>query len=57
MINFFSPKDADEELVIHSKSSNTEFMHYDNANEIVIEHFEPLLSRYPIGLETFKLTF
>ena len=44
--NFISSKDVDEERVIHSKSSNIEFMSYANANEIVNELFESLLSRY-----------
>ena len=29
-----------------------EFMSYNNANEVVNELFEPLLSRYQFGLET-----
>ena len=37
---------------MHSKSNNIEFMLYDNATEVVNEHFEWLLSRYQIGLET-----
>ena len=37
---------------MHSKSGNTELMPYDNANEVVNELFELLLSRYQIGLET-----
>ena len=37
---------------MHSKSENIEFMTYDNANEIVNELFESLLSRCQIGLET-----
>ena len=35
--NFISPKDDDEEQVMHSKSNNIEFMPYDNANDIVDE--------------------
>ena len=31
-INFMSFKDTDEELVMHSKSGNIEFMIYDNAD-------------------------
>ena len=34
------------------KSNNIEFMPYDNANEVVNELFESLLSRYQIGLQT-----
>ena len=37
---------------MHSKSNNIEVMTYDNANEVIQEIFEPLLSRYEIGLET-----
>ena len=44
-INFISSKDVDEESVMHSKSDNKEFMPYDNANEVVNELFESLLSR------------
>ena len=44
-INFTSSKDVDEESVMHSKSDNKEFMSYDNANEVVNELFESLLSR------------
>ena len=51
-INFISSKDVDEERAMHSKRDNIEFMTYDNANEIVNELFESLLSRYQIGLET-----
>ena len=38
---------------MHSKSNNIEFMPYDNANEIVNELFNSLLSRYQISLETW----
>ena len=37
---------------MHSKSDNIEVMTYYNANEIIKENFESLLSRYRIGLET-----
>ena len=37
---------------MHSKSGNTELVPYDNANEVVNELFELLLSSYQIGLET-----
>ena len=49
---FICSKDVDEERVMHSNSGNTELMPYDNANEVVNELFELLLSRYQIGLET-----
>lgn len=51
-INSISSKDIDEERVMHSKSNNTEFISYDNVNEVVDERFESLLLRYQIGLET-----
>ena len=51
-INFISSKDVDEECVMHSKSGNIEFMPYDNANKVLGELFESLLSIYRIGLET-----
>ena len=50
-INFISSKDIDEEPAMHLKSDNTEFMTYENVND-VDELFETLLSRYQIGLET-----
>ena len=37
---------------MHSKSDNIEVITYDNANEVIKEIFESLLSRYQIGLET-----
>ena len=37
---------------MHWKSSNVEFMPYDNAKVVVNKVFESLLSRYQIGLET-----
>ena len=51
-INFISSKDVDEEHVMHLKSSNIEFISYDNANEVVNELVNSLLSRYQISLET-----
>ena len=39
-INFISSKGNDEECVMHSKSYNTEFMIYDNADEVIFfNHF------------------
>ena len=53
MINLISYKDVDDESVIYMKSNNIEFiLIYDNANEVVNELLESLLSRYQIGLET-----
>ena len=40
-----SSKNVDEERVMHSKSNNTEFVSYDNVNEVVDECFESLLWR------------
>ena len=37
---------------MYSKSFNIEFMSNDNANELVKNVFESLLSRYQLGLET-----
>ena len=51
-INFISPKDIDEELVMHSKSGNIEIMIDDKANEVIEELFQSLHSRYQIGLKT-----
>ena len=51
-INFISSKDIDEDRVMRSKRDNTEFVSYDNANQVVSELFESLPSRYQIGLET-----
>ena len=42
-ISFISSKDVDEKRLMHSKSDNIE---YDNANKVVNELFESLLSRY-----------
>ena len=38
--------------VMHSKSSNTEIMTYDNANKVIRNIFESLLSRYQLGIKT-----
>ena len=51
-INFISSKDIDEERVMHSKSSNIEFVSYYDASEVVNGFFQSLLSRYQIGFET-----
>ena len=37
---------------MHTKSGNSEFMTYDNANDVIDERSESLLSRYQIDLET-----
>ena len=51
-INFISSKDAEEEPVMHSRSNNIKFTSYNDANEVVDEHFESLRSRYQGNLET-----
>ena len=51
-IDFISSKDNDEERVMYSKSSNIEFMTYDNADEVFGELLESLFNRYQIRLET-----
>ena len=51
VINCISSKDVEEEHVMHSKSNSIEFVHYDNANEVVDELFESLLSKYKIALK------
>ena len=47
-ISFVSSKDTDEERIIHSKSENIEVKINDEANEVIKELFESLLSRYQI---------
>ena len=37
---------------MHLKSDNIKVMTYDNANEVIKEIFQSLLSSYQIGLET-----
>ena len=38
--NWSSSKDVNEKGVMHSKNGNTEFMTYDNANDVVDELFQ-----------------
>ena len=42
--NLISSKGAEEERVIHSKSSNTKFTSYNDANEVVDKLCESLRS-------------
>ena len=49
MISF---KDTNEERIMHSKSDNIEIMISDKADEVIEEHFQSLLSRNQVGLET-----
>ena len=44
-INFIFSEDVDEDRVMLSKRDNIEFVSFDNANEVVNELFESLLSR------------
>ena len=53
-IKFSSPKDAEEEHVIQSMSSNKKFTPYRDANEIIDELFKSPCSKYQIILETSK---
>ena len=45
-ISFTSSEDIAEECAMRTKGCNKEFMTYNNANDIVDELFETLLSRY-----------
>ena len=38
--------------ILHSKGANTEFMIYDNVNEVIEELCQSFRSRYQTGLET-----
>ena len=50
-INYISSEDNDEEHVMYSKSDNIKIMINDEADEVMKELFQSLLSRYQIGLE------
>ena len=47
-INFVSSKENGEDLVMHSKSDNIEFMIYDNTDEVTEELLESLRNRYQL---------
>ena len=51
-VNYISLKDAEEELVIHSRSDNIKFTFYNDADEVADEFFVSLCSRYKKNLET-----
>ena len=51
-INSISSEGVDEELVMHWKSNNIDFLSDDNAKEVVNQVLESFLLRYQIGLET-----
>ena len=46
-----SPKDTDEEDLIHSKSDSIKMMINNKADEVIKECFKFLFSRYQTGLE------
>ena len=50
-INFISSKDTEEEHEMYSSSDNIKCTSYNDANEVVNELFESLLSRYQDNLE------
>ena len=50
--NFTSSKDNDEERAVHLKSDNIEIMIHDQADEVIEELFQSLVSTYHIGQET-----
>ena len=45
-ISFIFSKDAEEERLMHSRSNNISFTFYNDANEVVDEHFESPPSKY-----------
>ena len=45
-IYFVSSKNVGEEHVMYSKKENTEFVTYENVNDVVDELFEWLITRY-----------
>ena len=51
-INFISSEGVDEELIMHWKSNNIDFLSDDNAKEVVNQVLDSFLLRYQIGLET-----
>ena len=48
IINSMSPKNNDEEYLIHLRSDNIELMINDKEHEVIEQLFQSLLSRYPI---------
>ena len=50
--NFISSKDTEEERVMYAMSGNIKFTSYNDANDVVNELFESLLSRYEDNSET-----
>ena len=52
VVNIISSKDAEEERVMHSRSNNINSTSYNDASEVVDEHFMSLHSRYWEDFET-----
>ena len=50
--NYIYSIDAEKEHVIYTRSNNTKFVSYNNANKVVDELFESLCSRCQSSLET-----
>ena len=50
--NFISSNDTDEDCVMHSKNHDLEIMIYDNADKVIKDLFEWVLSRHQIELGT-----
>ena len=50
--NFISSKDTEEERVMYAMSGNIKFTSHNDANDVVNELFESLLSRYEDNSET-----
>ena len=50
-INFVSHREIDEERLTHSKSDDIEIVINDEADEVIEELFQSILSRYQIELE------
>ena len=50
-IKFFSSKDSEEILTMHSKSDNIEIVTVNETDEIIEDLFDSLLERYQKGLE------
>ena len=51
-INFIFSKNAEKEYVMHSKGDNIKFTSYNDANKVVDELFDSLISIYQGNLET-----
>ena len=54
-MNFVFSKDTEDKRAIHSTSDNVKFTPYDDANKVVNELFESLLSRYQGNLKEVTL--